>query len=241
MRNKIAPVKNVIGLEALHTALLDRGLGIPGMGLVYGFAGVGKTTSVSYLCAKVNGVYVRAKSLWTPTSMLGDVMRELGADPMKQSAPMLDFIVQMLATSGRTLIVDDINQILENAEGRQANRMLEALRDIHDLSISPVLLIGHQGTERLIQRPQIRRRLSEVLEFRPLDEEDARRLADTVCEVKVADDLLYDLHDKMRGNAGFMIVGLARIERLGRANGLDTVTLAQWGDREYGIGMGRVA
>ena len=74
MRNKLAPTKNVAALQAAYEALATRDLGVPGMGLVHGYTGAGKTTAISWLVNRAKGVYVRATSGWTPASMLAKVM-----------------------------------------------------------------------------------------------------------------------------------------------------------------------
>jgi hypothetical protein len=115
--------------------------------------------------------------------------------------------------------------------------MLDTLRDIHDTSNVPVILIGHEGTERrLVHRAQLARRISEWVEFRPLDKEDARILANTVAEVDIADDLLADLHAQSKGSTGLMTVGLARIESMAKANGWKTVDADQWQGRAFFLG-----
>jgi hypothetical protein len=110
--------------------------------------------------------------------------------------------------------------------------MLETLRDIHDLSEMPVVLVGMEGIERrLVHRQQLARRISQWVEFLPADLEDAGILAQTMCSVKIADDLLQALHPEAKGSMRLMAVGLARIQALGRANGWTSVDADQWGNR----------
>jgi hypothetical protein len=60
---------------------------------------------------------------------------------------------------------------------------------------------------------------------------DARILADTVCEVGVADDLLAHLHREAKANIGRMVIGLSRIETLANTSQISTVTREDWADR----------
>lgn len=231
MRNKLAPTKNVAALQMAFEALSTRDVGIPGMGLVHGYTGAGKTTAISRLVNSTNGVYVRATSQWTPSTMLAAVMRELHADPLHQRQRMLDHIVQNLSAGQRPLFVDEADYLTRKGD------MLEALRDLHDLSGAPVVLIGMAGIERrLIHKPQLARRISHWVEFLPSDLEDARTLADTVCEVALDEELLARLHAEAKGSIGNMVVGMARIEALAKANGWKQVSADQWGDRKLFIG-----
>lgn len=231
MRQKLAGVKNVAALQAAFESLANRDSGIPGMGLVHGFTGAGKTTAISWLVNRTNGVYARAYSTWTPNAMLASITHELGAEPLHRSSAMLKFITATLEQQNRPLFIDEANYFAGDTA------MLDTLRDIHDVSNVPVILIGHEGTERkLIHRAQLARRISEWVEFKPLDAEDARILADTVAEVGIADDLLADLHAQAKGSMGLITVGLARVEAMAKANDWKSVDADQWASRPFFLG-----
>lgn len=231
MRSKVAPTKNVAALQLAFEALATREPGIPGMGLVHGYTGAGKTTAVTWMVNRTRGVYVRANSSWTPTAMLGRIMRELGAEQMHRRAAMLDFIVARMSEMQRPLFVDEADYLVGNSA------MLDTLRDIHDMSLMPVLLVGMSGIERKItHRAQLARRISHWVEFLPSDLDDARTLAETVSEVRLDDELLERVHRESKGSIGLMVVGLARIESMAKANGWSTVTGDQWGTRRLFLG-----
>ena len=231
MRNKLAAIKNVAALQVAFEALASRDPGVPGMGLVYGYTGAGKTTAVSWMVNRTAGLYVRATSGWTPSTMLARVMHELGAAPMQRRAQMLDYIIGSLQQSQRPLFVDEADYLLSDAT------MLESLRDVHDLAGVPVVLIGMDKINtRLVHRQQLTSRISQWVEFLPSDLEDARTLTDTVCEVGIDDELLATLHREAKGSVRRMVVGLSRIEALAKANGWAQVSAEQWGTRALFLG-----
>lgn len=231
MRNKLAHVKNVAALQTAFEVLDTRDAGIPGMGLVHGFTGSGKTTAISWLVNRTRGVYARAFGTWTPHSMLAAIMHELGAEPLHRSAYMLKYIADALAVQARPLFIDEANYFAGDT------KILDTLRDIHDVSNAPVILIGHEGTEkRLVHRAQLARRISQWVEFKPLDLEDAAVLASTVCEIELAPDLLAELHSHTKGSIGLMTVGLARIESLAKAQGWTTLDAGTWNGRQFFLG-----
>jgi len=228
MRYRIAIVRNIERLQEAYESLEGRDQGTPGMGLIYGYTGLGKSTAVAWLLNQVRGLQVRALACWTPSGMLGALMRELGAAPLNRSAAMVDHIVAELRRSGRPVFVDESDYLLRDT------RMLETLRDIHDSSGAPVVLIGMEGIERkLVHRPQLAGRISQWVEFAPTDLADARVLADTVCEVGIADDLLEQLHRQAKGSIRLMVVGLSRIEALAKGQRLEQVGREQWGSRPF--------
>jgi len=237
MRHKMAIVKNILNLRNAYEALAQRGYGVEGMGLVFGDAGFGKTTALTWLRAQTNAVHVRACATWTPTAMLKAIATELGFEPHYRSIDNVNEIVRQLATTNRGLYVDELDYLVGTEYLAKA---LDTLRDIHDMSKMPVLLIGMAGIQRKLKsRLQLARRITQWVEFLPADLNDARVLADTVCEVQLDDELLADLHAKAKGNIGLIANGLARIEQFGKANGFTKKAIGreQWGDRVFFLGV----
>jgi hypothetical protein len=230
VRNKIAQVSNIKMVWRAEETLRTRALGVPGIGVIWGPTGFGKTTAITWLAnqPRVNAVYVHAMATWTPTAMLGAIMRELDDEQRPRCAVMVDFIVRQLAREDRPLFVDEADYLTDD------KKLLDTLRDLHDMSTTPLILIGMKNFQRRVtHREQIAGRVSQWLEFQPADLKDARTLCDEVCEVKVNDELLSALHRGAGGSMRGMIVGLSRIETFARAEGLSGVSLKDWGDRPF--------
>ncbi|KQC11102.1 MAG: AAA family ATPase [Methanolinea sp. SDB] len=227
MKHEMAMTKNVKRFLAAVRELNDRSLGVEGMGLLWGLPGEGKSTTVSYATNTLDGVYLRALDSWTVTSMLADLIRELDLPKMHRRAPMVHAVVESLLERPRPLFIDEADYLL-----RQAG-MIDTLRDIYDLTGAPVVLIGMEDMARKVQkRGKFARRITQWIEFSGIDLADTRETAKTICEVGIADDLIEHLHRKASANIGRMVTGMARIESFGRTNGLATVTLADWADRQ---------
>lgn len=217
------PVKNIARLGQAGDALTSRAEGLPGMGLVYGPAGYGKTFGCSWLRNRCDGIYIRALAVWTPTDMLAAICGELGEPPGGRLALMMDRIISRLRDRPRPLMIDEADYIVDS------KRMVESLRDLHDQSTAPVILIGMQGIEQRIKgRRQLTGRLLQWVGFRPADLEDVEMMARYLCEVEVEAALLDLLHRDTGGSARLVVVGLTRIEALGKARGISPVTLAAW-------------
>ena len=228
MRNKIAQVNNIRLLTAAGRALSTRDIGVPGIGLIWGPTGFGKSTAAAWFAIRTNAVYVRAMATWTPTAMLAAIMHELDAKPLPRCAAMIEFIVGALAREGRPLFVDEADYLAASA------KLLDSLRDLHDMSTVPLILIGMKDFQRrVMHREQIAGRVSQWVEFQAADFKDARILADEVCEVRIADDLLARLHRATGGSMRGMVVGLSRIEGFAREHGLQKVSETDWGERAF--------
>lgn len=234
MKQKLAIVKNVLNLQTCWAALETRPAGLPGMMLVWGKTGAGKTTAVTWLANKINAIFVRASATWTQRAMLNQILADLEVDPRGGSADCMILIQGAMAESGRPLIVDEADYLFHPFG---TLKMLECLRDLHDQIGIPVILIGMEGIERkVVHRKQFSRRISHWVEFNPLDLTDARTLVETVCEVNLDDGLLEDLHAGAHGVIGDMMVGLARVEAYGKANHLELITRKNWGNRPFYLG-----
>ncbi|WP_298437956.1 ATP-binding protein [Geobacter sp.] len=225
MRHQIAMTKNVSRFIQATRALMDRPMGVEGMGLLWGPPGEGKTTSVAYVADQTDAVYVRALGCWTVTTMLGDICRELGGRRMQRRADMVEWICDQLKDNVRPIFVDEADYLFGQIS------MIDSLRDIYDKSGCPVVLIGMEDMGRKAQaNERLARRITQWVEFSGIDLDDARVTAETCCEVCIADDLLGHIHEAARGNIGRTVIALSRIEKWAKGR-IDTVTRAQWSER----------
>jgi DNA transposition AAA+ family ATPase len=231
MRSAIARVKNVQNLVDLFEELRDRAPGIPGMAMIHGDTGAGKTTATNWLAVQKNAVFVRATATWTPHTMLTAIMRELEELPLGSSAAMVERISLRLGETQRPIFVDEADYLLETT------KLLDTLRDIHDLSTVPLILIGMADfRKRIITRKQVAGRISQWVEFKPADMEDARTLATALCEVQIEDDLLEKFHRETGGSMRVLTVALARAESYAKQRRFTSLSLANVGKGEFTLG-----
>ncbi|WP_407546515.1 AAA family ATPase [Vibrio parahaemolyticus] len=231
MKHKIIPVKNVMRLASAYHALESRPLNTPGMGLVWGETGRGKTTATSWLINRCNGIYVRALALWNTSSMLRAIARELDLDIKGTQEALALRIIERLAETQRPLFVDEADHIVTN------ERVMETLRDIHDLSTVPVLMIGMgQMRQKVARYSQLENRIMHWIEFTPCDYDDAVTMAKGMCDVEIEDELLNELIRATRGEVRRLVVGLAQIEDEAKVQGVTTIGKAQF-KREFFLGQ----
>ena len=230
MKNKIAIVKNVIATQVLIEELMDRDYGVPGIGLMYGPPGLGKTTATASVVNRCNGIYIRAISGITLSQLLRQIVRELSGPEMHTKESMINYIVETMAVNNRPLFIDESDYLLSD------KNTLEMVRDIHDLTGCPVVLIGMESVRRKLQRhQQFYSRINEWLEFKPLDMEDLKILVSAVIDdgVKIEEDLLQELLRCSGGEVRRIITGLSKVEAMAKSNELDSIDLVQWGSAEF--------
>ncbi|MDG4595521.1 MAG: ATP-binding protein [Candidatus Contendobacter sp.] len=236
MKAKIAGVKNITRLGDALDAVMTRSTGVEGMVLVYGASGVGKSTALAYYLNQFDAIYVEASPAWSLGSMYAAILAGIGIAAKGRAADMERQIISELSASNRPLFVDELDYILLPGQGTTL-RMLEALRSIYSKSQMPVLICGMSGIERKFKlREQLWRRMFQRIEFVDLDLDDARIVADTLCEVGIADDLLADVFAATAGRMGRLVPVLAQIERRAKGNGWKTVDRQQWGGKSWHFG-----
>jgi hypothetical protein len=234
MKSVVLPIANVSRLQAAGDALMNRPHGMPGIGLVWSPTGYGKSTATCWFCIARNGVYVRALRLWSAKTMLTTIARELDVAAKGTNAAILDAIVDALTITQRPLFIDEADYLMDK------RALIDTLRDIHDLSTVPVVLIGEPSIEKEIKHnARFAGRISQWVKFEGLDMSDARMIARENCEVAVADDLLQrlytaacpkDRNGNLTGGAEVrrLVVGLSEIEKLARKKGLTVMEDLDW-------------
>jgi hypothetical protein len=158
-------------------------------------------------------------------------------EEQKSAYANLEAIVRHMKDAGRPLFIDEVDMFTSaNVKPSRAGAIVETLRNIHDIAQMPVVLIGMSGVERYLSAyKQVTSRFSQTVRFDPARIEDARILADTICEVPVHDDLLELLHSKSKGNMRLISIGLSKIERAAKTAGMKEIGLAQWGGKSFGL------
>lgn len=223
MKYGIVPVKNIARLTAAAKTLIGRAEGMPGMGIVDGPTGFGKTLSTTWLMARERGVFVRSLSVSSPSSFLGSILKELDIEPKGSCARMVDAIVQSVARDKRPIFIDEADKLVSY------KRLIETTRDIHDLSTAPVILIGEGTLHRKVEMiPRLAGRILEVVEFKALDLDDARKLAEQLCEVRLEDELVKHINETARGSTRLNVVALSKVESIARARAAKSFGLKDW-------------
>lgn len=219
----IAPLKNV-GLcsRGLERAM-NRQAHLPGIVVLYGPAGYGKSFAAAYTANKHRAHYVECRSTWTQKAVLSAIAREMDLVPASTTYALTDQISEHLALSERPLIIDEVDHIVK----RQA---VEIIRDIYEGSQAAILVIGEERLpEHLRKWERFHGRVLDFIAAQPADLDDARTLARFYCrKVKIADDLLAQVTKVAKGSIRRVCVNLAQIEEGAVSSGLKEISASQW-------------
>lgn len=214
MKNIFATTANTEAFSDLCNSLERRDRGVPGLGLVFGEPGLGKTRTGIWYADKVGAVFIRALATATLRSFLEDLVLELGQEPMFRAADLYRQAERELSTNPRLVIVDEIDRLASNWQG------IEALRDLADQTGVPILMIGMDSSERKLARFRhvYYRMKAHIMRFTPLSETDLKRFAGQICEIPLDDSAIHEIHQITGGRIGDLIGELYRAERIARAN-----------------------
>lgn len=220
MKKVFAKTANVNNFVSAMTRLLKREEGIPGMALIFGEPGLGKSRTSLWWCAQNDGVFIRTKKLMTGRWLLEEIVAELGEAPMRRTSDLFRQAVDQLLERPRTLFIDEADYLAHDA------RVIETLRDLHDTTGTPFVMIGmDQADKKLMRFKHLYDRFSEIVRFHPLTVQDVKAIAEQMCEVRLTDNAVSYIHNQAN-RFRRVVVWLYKAEALARANSLKEVDVS---------------
>lgn len=229
--NSIRPLKNVSGLMYLIERLDGRQSGLPGIGCFYGFSGLGKTYAATHAAITQQAVHVRMCSTWTQRKLCTAILFELGITPARVVADMCEQIAEALARTQRPLLIDEADFLVKR-------KMIEIVRDIHDLSDGAVVLIGEEQLPQKLQAwERVHGRILSWVAAEPGDLSDLRQLAALHApDLEIEPPLLDRILGETRGSIRRMCNSLDALQEFALSRGFDHVGTAEWGTRQFFTG-----
>lgn len=231
-----ASLKNVALALKVVDHLVNRSPNLPGMGVLYGESGLGKSMAAAAAANRYRAVYVECKSYFTKKSFLLAILEEMGIRPGKTVYEMVKQIGQELALSGRPLFIDEMDHIVDR-------NLVELVRDIYEASNAPILMIGEERFPMKLKRwERFHNRVLDWQPAEPSDLDDARKLARLYShDVAIADELLAKVVNATRGVTRRICVNIDNVRQEFGALGGGTgpgkaVNLKDWGARAFYTG-----
>lgn len=137
MNKSFIRTNNYNRMTAAVDALRDRDPSLPGLGLIFGKWGYGKSEAVDHFYGESDIFYIVIKRLWRPRRMLEELCQVLNlGSPEYRLDRLSDQVAAGLRRWGKPLFVDEADYLFKNGI------MLDVLRDLHDSTRTPIILIG---------------------------------------------------------------------------------------------------
>lgn len=229
--SKVVPLTNVGLLASSIERAQARPLGLPGLVVMYGASGLGKSVAAAFAANLHRAYYVECRDTWTKKAFLLAILREMGIAHGRTLSDMVDQVAEQLSRSGRPLIVDDVQYLLYKAAAN-------VLTDLYNASQGTIVLIGEERVPTSLARlERLHNRVLEWVPAQPATLDDLRNLAKaSYPTLSIADDLLDDLRAAVRGCLRRVAVNLYHVHSEASAQCWDSVSLAQWGKRGWFTG-----
>ncbi|MCG9059447.1 ATP-binding protein [Laribacter hongkongensis] len=230
--NQTASIANFNLAAVALEKLTGRVQGLPGIGVLYGPPGYGKTVAGTAIANQTRGYYVQMRSAWSRKTLLEKILIEMSIKPCGTIPALLDQICEQLAASQRPLIIDEFDFAL------RSDSMVELVRDIYEGSQGTILLIGEeQLPQRLKRWERFHSRVMAWIPALPVSLEDTRLLAPIYCpNITIDDALLARVVELAHGSVRRVCVNLTRIHEEAMLQAETTMTLAGWGKHEFYTG-----
>ncbi len=221
--NTIAPLRNVALLDELVERLLGRAEGLPGFGCYYGPSGYGKSYAAMYAANRHRAYHVEVKSVWTKKHLCLSILKDMGIQAGRTIPEMVEQIGEQLSLSGRPLIIDEADHLLDRG-------LIHLVKDIYESSHGAIVLIGEELLpHKLKPIERVHGRMFDWIGAEPGTVADVRHLARPYCPgVDVAADLLGKLHADSAGSIRRICVNLARVHEAAIGADLTAIDLAAW-------------
>lgn len=225
MKKVFVKTRNVKNFINLMNNIQNRPENVPGMALVYGDPGLGKSKAVLWWITQNDAVYIRGAKLMTGRWLIQEIVEELGEIPYHYSMDLFKQCTRILAEKQVPIIIDEVDYLATDG------KIIETIRDIHDKTASPVIMIGMAMANRKLMRyKHLYDRISEIIKFKSFSYKDVKEIVTQLSEVEMTECAIRFIYSK--SNRFRQIVRIInKAEQIATANGLsvlDEITLKEF-------------
>ena len=217
MKDEFIPTQNYQKFQSLAAELLASTHGVE-LAAVTGRAGRGKSSAAEKLFAtNPHTVYV----LYKEDDSYGDLLREItfrlgGARPrIKQHC--FEIINSELAKHRRLIMVDEAD--------RMNMKLLNGLRNIHDITKAPIMLIGEDILRsKLANEQRLISRVRDILPFEPVGQPDVVIFYRKNLDLALTPEHAARLLRHCAGDFRAVMTDAVYLERIMKTSGLSVIT-----------------
>lgn len=225
---QIAPLANIGVMENAIHRLKNRGPGDPGLFVISGPSGYGKSMAAAMAKARHQAYYLQLDDFVTKKGLLVSLCRVLSLVPHSEkpkgtTAELADMVGAQLATSRRVLIIDEFDFAVNKG-------LVMSVFSIYEKSKASILLIGEEAMPgNLAKWEKFSGRVLDTLYAEAIGLKDAQTLArHKYPDFSFADDLLQHLVSIADGSVRRVNNNLAAIHNEGLSMGWERCDLATW-------------
>ena len=217
MKKVFVKTNNVKRFITMMNNLQNRAEGVPGMALVYGEPGLGKTQTINWWAFKNNAILVRCTQLMSARWLLSEILEEMGEIYGYKISDCFKLVVRNLLVNPQIIIIDEVDYLTVDS------RAVETLRDIHDKTNVPIVLVGMiNAKSRLKKFNHLYDRLSEIVKFEKFSKTDIKTIVQELSEVEMTDCAIRYIYTNLNRFRQIVKV-INKAEIIAKANGLNSI------------------
>lgn len=218
MKKVFVKTKNVKQLISMMNRLKEREDGVPGMGLVYGEPGLGKTQAIKWWAFKNDAILIRCNQMMSARWLLKEILDYMSEIKPYSISDSFNEVIRNLILTPRVLIVDEVDYLTMDK-----NKSIEILRDIHDKTNVPVVLVGMTNAHsRLKKFSHLYDRLSEIVKFERFSKADIKTIVKELSEIELTDCAIKYIYSNLNRFRQIIKV-INKAETIAKANGLSSI------------------
>lgn len=217
LKSAFVKTKNVKRFVSLMENLKKAPPNLPKMALVYGEHGLGKSQTIMWWVTNNDAVYVRANQAMTSRWLLSEIAEELGESPFWHTQETFTLIENSLRKNPKIIVVDEVDYLISH------QNTVETLRDLHDRTGCPIVLVGMGSVDKKLARyKHLVDRIYESFKFEHFNKDDILEIIKTLSEVEFSDCAIAYL--SIQTNQFRQIIKLLnKIEKVSKTNNIEVV------------------
>ncbi len=228
MKPGFVPTENYRRLREAEQLLAARGAMESSIVLVSGVFGVGKSTLTERWALEGGHYFLRSKEVWSKAAMLRDLAVRMGLPIDGTTAQVQDRIIAQLAAEPATLILDEAEHLVPTSRvargGQRVAPMLEALRDITDITGTPLFLVGMDQLPAMVAPfEHIASRVYRIVQMQRLSLADVQATVAAKCEVALAPEVVQAIYQQSKARMRWVLQAISTLEAFAATNSLKTV------------------
>ena len=220
MKDQFVPIKNTRRFQQAVDRIHHHNLkGVERMVLIYGDPGLGKTETAIQYASSNGAIFLRMRKLMNARWLLRDLVRELGDYPVRYTEGLFNQVIDLFERKKKTLILDEVDYFTSDS------KVTETLRDIHDITGTPMIFVGmNQADKRLKRYPHLYDRFVEIVKFQPLDREDVGLMVRELSNINFSEDAIDKVVELSEGKIRRVLGLIHRMEYIAQNNRLKSIS-----------------
>lgn len=220
MKPVFIETKRVAAFREAAKIVSDAQKGQPGLMLVWGNPGRGKTECAKEWAVRSGALYIRVMQNWSAKAMLNTICSKINGMELSTVDKVTKILMQELDDNPRVIMIDEADRLKPDN--------IEHLRDIHDETGAPMIFIGEPSlySKMILSEGRTKSRVTKLLEFGQIVPEDVMLFGLKAAELKIEPEAAQMLCVRSGGDFRYLWQDVRDLEIAARANSTNTIAAA---------------